>query len=143
MLLILISVFLSPHLGGCLLAPNSYYEPTGPNGVLRQTMTACEAFGPAQNLVVKIEPSLDLVISAEPFNYATSNRDYGATLSLGFLSDQPMSIPNADVTAIINGREVPLDFIENGAVSSRTSIGPILPEEISYRRSSIQGLHVR
>ena len=95
----LIALALPALLGGCLLAPNAYYEPSGPEGELRQTLTACEVFGPAQNLVVAIDRSLDLVVSAEPFNYATDTRDYGATVSFVFLSDQAITIPNTDIVA--------------------------------------------
>lgn len=140
---ILISVLLSPLIGGCLLAPNHYYEPSGPDGVLRQTMTACEAFGPAQNLVVAIDPSLDLVISAEPFNYASDTQEYGATLSFMFLSDEAISVPSTTTSALIDGREVLLDLIEDRIVSNRTSIGPALPEETTYRRIRLYGEPIR
>ena len=139
----LIALALPALLGGCLLAPNAYYEPSCPEGELRQTLTACEVFGPAQNLVVAIDRSLDLVVSAEPFNYATDTRDYGATVSFVFLSDQAITIPNTDIVALIDGRDVPLAFIEDRAASSRNSIGPILPEETSYRRIRLQGQPVR
>lgn len=139
----LIAFALPALLGGCLLSPNAYYEPSGPEGELRQTLTACEVFGPAQNLVVAIDPSLDFVVSAEPFNYATDAQDYRATVSFMFLSDQTITIPNTDVVALIDGRDAPLAFIEDRAASSRTSLGPILPEETSYRRIRLQGQPVR
>ncbi|MEO0451253.1 MAG: hypothetical protein AAFZ74_13155 [Pseudomonadota bacterium] len=137
------AILLPPLLTGCLLAPNAYYEPSGPERELRQTLTSCEAFGPAQNLVVVVDPSLDLVVSAEPFNYASETQDYGATLSLMYLSDKAMDVPNTGATALIDGNEVPLDFIENRDVSSRTSIGSVLPEDRPFRRMRLRDKPIR
>ena len=140
-----ITIILLPLLmsSGCLLAPNAYYEPSGPEGVLRQTLTACETFGPAQNLVVALQPSLDLVVSAEPFNYASDTLNYGATLSFMFLSGEAITVPDISVLALIDGAEVPLDLIEDRDVSDRTSIGPVLPETTTYRRIRLYGEPIR
>ncbi|MEL6857943.1 MAG: hypothetical protein AAFO74_06125 [Pseudomonadota bacterium] len=128
---------------GCLLAPNAYYEPSGPEGVLRQTLTACETFGPAQNLVVALQPSLDLVVSAEPFNYASDTLNYGATLSFMFLSGEAITVTDTSALALIDGAEVPLDLIEDRDLSSRTSIGPVLPETTTNRRIRLYGEPIR
>lgn len=140
-----ITITLLPLLltSGCLLAPNAYYEPSGPEGILRQTLTACEAFGPAQNLVVALQPSLDLVVSAEPFDYASDTPNYGATLSLMFLSDEAITVPDTSAIALIDAAEVPLDLIEDRDVSRRTSIGPVLPEKTTYRRIRLYGEPIR
>ncbi|MEL6727380.1 MAG: hypothetical protein AAFP81_08080 [Pseudomonadota bacterium] len=137
------AILLPSLLAGCLLAPNAYYEPSGPEGELRQTLTACEAFGPAQNLVVAVDPSLDLIVSAEPFNYASETQNYGATISLVFLSDKAIDVPNIGAIALIDGSEISIDFIEDTDVSGRTSVGPVLPEDSPYRRIRLRGKPVR